>query len=206
VGTTAGAGSGSGVRPATAADLPVLDAMLTRAFQEDPVARYGCPADDLRPWMLERFHAARNRQMLRAGEIWMTPGGESASVWAAPDRWRSSVRDDLAFTRGMLHPRLVRRAPLVGYGLLSVERRHPPRPPHWYLATVGTDPDAQGRGLGTATLMPVLDQCDHDGVAAYLESSKERNVAYYARFGFRVTEEVRLPRGPRVWLLWRDPR
>ena len=41
---------------------------------------------------------------------------------------------------------------------------------------------------------------------AYLESSKERNVAYYARHGFRVREELDLPRGPRVWLMWRDPR
>jgi ribosomal protein S18 acetylase RimI-like enzyme len=184
----------------------VLTRALTRAFQDDPVARYGCPRDELRPWMLERFHAARNRQMLRAGEIWMSPGGESAAVWAAPDRWKGTVRDDLAFSRAMLHPRLLRRAPLVGYGLFGIERRHPPTPPHWYLATLGTDPEAQGRGLGTAVLAPVLEQCDRDGVGAYLESSKERNVDYYARFGFRVTRELRLPRGPRVWLMWRDAR
>jgi ribosomal protein S18 acetylase RimI-like enzyme len=180
--------------------------MLTRAFDDDPVARWACPNDAMRPWMLERFHGARDRQMLRAGEIWMTEGGESAAVWAAPDGWRSSGRDDLAFARSMLHPRLLRRTPLVGYGLFGLERRHPPRPPHWYLATVGTDPDAQGRGLGSAVLAPVLEECDRDGVGAFLESSKERNVDYYARFGFRVTEEVRLPRGPRVWPMWRDPR
>ncbi len=203
---TAGRGAEAGVRRAGAADLPALARMLTRAFDDDPVARYGCPRDDLRPWMLERFHLARNRQMLRAGEIWMTPDGESAAVWAAPDQWRPTVRDDLAFSRAQLHPRLIRRAPLVGWGLYGVERRHPPRPPHWYLATLGTDPDAQGRGLGTAVLAPVLEECDRDGVAAYLESSKERNIDYYVRFGFRVTEEVKLPRGPRVWLMWRDPR
>jgi ribosomal protein S18 acetylase RimI-like enzyme len=106
----------------------------------------------------------------------------------------------------MLHPRLLRRAPLVGYALLGLERRHPPKPPHWYLATLGTDPAAQGRGLGTAVLAPVLEECDRDGVGAYLESSNESNLDYYSRFGFRVTEEVRLPRGPRVWLMWRDPR
>lgn len=180
--------------------------MLTRAFADDPVARWSCPREELRPWMLERFHAARNRQMLRAGEIWMTAGGESAAVWAAPDRWRSSPADDLRFSRAMLRPALLRRAPLVAYGLLGLERRHPPRPPHWYLATLGTDPAAQGRGLGTAVLDPVLAECDRDGVGAYLESSKERNLDYYARFGFRVTEEVRLPRGPRTWLMWRDAR
>jgi ribosomal protein S18 acetylase RimI-like enzyme len=204
--SASGEGTGAAVRRAGPADLPALNGMLTRAFQDDPVARYGSPRDAMRPWMLERFHAARNRQMLRAGEIWMTRGGESAAVWAAPDGWRSSLADDLAFTKAMLHPRLLRRAPLVGYGLLGLEKHHPPVPPHWYLATLGTEPDAQGRGLGTAVLAPVLEGCDRDGVAAYLESSAERNVDYYARFGFRVSEVLRLPRGPRVWAMWRDPR
>ena len=202
----AGGGGPAGVRRAGAADLPALTGMLVRAFDDDPVARYGCPREGLRPWVLERFHAARNRQMLREGEIWMSAGGESAAVWAAPDRWRSGVRDDLALSRAMLHPRLLRRAPLVGWGLLGIERRHPPVPPHWYLATLGTDPAAQGRGLGTAVLAPVLEGCDRDGIGAYLESSKESNLDYYSRFGFRVTEEMRLPRGPRVWLMWREAR
>jgi ribosomal protein S18 acetylase RimI-like enzyme len=180
--------------------------MLTRAFDDDPVARWACPREEMRPWMLERFHLARNRQMLRAGEVWMSAGGESAALWAAPGQSKSTVRDDLAFSRAMLHPRLMRRAPLVGYGLLGLEGHHPPAPPHWYLATLGTEPAVQGRGIGTAVLMPVLEECDRDGVGAYLESSKERNVDYYARFGFRVTRELRLPRGPRVWLMWRDAR
>jgi GNAT superfamily N-acetyltransferase len=203
---TAGGGAEAAVRRAGVADLPALTRMLTRAFDDDPVARFACPHDDLRPWMLERFHGARDRQMLRAGEIWMTAGGESAAVWASPDNWRSSIGDDLAFARAMLHPRLIHRTPLVGYALFGLERRHPPTPPHWYLSTLGTEPALQGCGLGTAALAPVLEECDRDGIGAYLESSKESNLDYYARFGFRVTEEVRLPRGPRVWLMWRDAR
>ena len=71
---------------------------------------------------------------------------------------------------------------------------------------LGTDPAAQGRGLGSAVLRPVLEQCDRDGVGAFLESSKERNIDFYARHGFRVTSEIRLPRGPLMWQMWRDPR
>jgi ribosomal protein S18 acetylase RimI-like enzyme len=87
-----------------------------------------------------------------------------------------------------------------------MERAHPRSPPHWYLAVLGTEPELQGRGLGSAVLAPVLEQADRDGVAAYLESSKESNIAFYARHGFRVSGEVRLPRGPKLWPMWRDPR
>jgi hypothetical protein len=52
----------------------------------------------------------------------------------------------------------------------------------------------------------VLEECDRDGIGAYLESSKESNIDYYARFGFRVTGTIRLPRGPLFWPMWRDPR
>jgi hypothetical protein len=55
-------------------------------------------------------------------------------------------------------------------------------------------------------LGPVLEQCDADGVGAYLESSKERNIDFYARHGFRVTGEIQLLRGPTMWKMWRDPR
>jgi hypothetical protein len=52
----------------------------------------------------------------------------------------------------------------------------------------------------------VLDQCDSDQVGAYLESSKERNIDFYARHGFRVLGEIELLRGPKMWKMWRDPR
>jgi len=180
--------------------------MLARAFDDDPVTAWCSPRETPRKRMLERFHAARMRHYLPHGDVWMTDGGESAAVWAPPNAWKTSARQDLELTACMLSPRLFWRAPLVGRGLLGAERMHPRKPPHWYLATLGTDPVAQGRGLGTRVLEPVLARCDQDGVGAYLESSKERNVDYYARFGFRTTEVLDLPRGPRMWLMWREPR
>lgn len=179
--------------------------MLARAFDDDPVATWSCPRDTVRPWMLERFHAARLAHLLPHEEVWVAPDNRSAALWAPPKRWKTTPREDLQISRCMLHPRLLWRAPMVGFGMHGIERKHPPHPPHWYLATLGTDPAAQGRGLGTAVLRPVLERCDSEGLGAYLESSKESNLDYYARFGFRAEEPLRLPRGPLVWPMWREP-
>jgi ribosomal protein S18 acetylase RimI-like enzyme len=180
--------------------------MLARAFMDDPVANWACAVAGLRPRVLERFHGARLRHLLGHEEVWTTDTLASAALWAPPDEWKTTVRQDLELARCVLYPRLLPRVPFVVAGLLRLESVHPrDRPPHWYLAVLGTDPSSQGQGLASAVLAGVLSQCDADGVAAYLESSNERNIAFYARHGFRVIDELHLPRGPTMWLMWRDP-
>jgi ribosomal protein S18 acetylase RimI-like enzyme len=194
------------VRRATPADVPALGQMLARAFLEDPIALWACKPDSLRSGMLERFHRTRLRQLLAHEEVWTTDDLTSAALWAPPKRWRTTPRQDVALAGCLLRPRLLARMPLIAAGLLGIEHRHPSRPSHWYLAVLGTDPDAQGQGLGSAVLRPALEQCDADQISAYLESSKERNIDFYARHGFRVIKELRLPRGPTIWPMWREPR
>jgi ribosomal protein S18 acetylase RimI-like enzyme len=197
----------SSIRRASSADAPALTRTLARAFIDDPVARWACPPDALRPAVLERFHGARLRHLLDHEEVWTTDSLRSAALWAPPNHWKTTLREDLQLARCVLFPRLLLRFPLVVTGLLRVESSHPrERPPHWYLAVLGTEPAAQGQGLASAVLQGVLDQCDADGVGAYLESSNERNIDFYARHGFRVTGELRLPRGPLMWPMWRDPQ
>ena len=95
---------------------------------------------------------------------------------------------------------------MKGFRLLQeVDRRHP-KDPLLYLGLLATDPTVQGLGLGTALLAPVLKQCDEEGIFAYLETQKESNVSWYARSGFAVTDEVRLPGTPTIWCLRREPR
>jgi ribosomal protein S18 acetylase RimI-like enzyme len=200
------ASSVAAARRAEASELPALARMLARAFLEDPVASWACRPDSLRPRILERLFGMRLHDLHAHGEIWTTEGLESVAVWAPPERWHTTARQDMAYATTLLRPRLLLRMPMVVTGLLRVQSLHPEEPPHWYLAILGTDPGAQGRGLGSAMMGPVLEQCDRDGVGAYLESSKEQNIAFYARHGFRVTAERRLPRGPRLWPMWRDPR
>jgi GNAT superfamily N-acetyltransferase len=194
------------VRRATFADVPALARMLARAFLDDPVASWAWRPDRLRLGALERFQAVRLRQLLAGEEVWTNDELTCAALWAPPGRWHSSLRETAELVPSFLHPRLLMRMPMVALGWEKLERAHPHKPPHLYLALLGTEPEAQGRGLGSAVLAPVLEQCDSDGVGAYLESSKKRNIDFYARHGFRVLDEIHLLRGPTMWKMWRDPR
>ena len=184
-------------------DVDVLSGVLARAFRDDPVMSWVFPREATRVAWNRSFFRFRLRWMLRQEEVWTTDDGAGAALWAAPERWRLTPRETLGLAR--FFPATGRHTGRVLRGLSLIEARHP-ETPHWYLAVLGTDPSRQGEGIGSRLLAPVLDGCDADEVPAYLESSKERNIAFYARHGFRVTEEVQLPGGPPVWLMWRDPR
>ncbi|MDX6642727.1 MAG: hypothetical protein QOD76_689 [Solirubrobacteraceae bacterium] len=191
------------MRKAQPDDAPALGRMLARAFDDDPVMRWMFPRDDRRPQALGRFFSIRARQMIGQEQIYTTDDLAGAALWALPDRWHVDARDVLGLSPTL--PAIGWRIGRVLRGLSLIEQRHPDAPPHFYLATLGTDPAHQSEGIGSALIAPVLQLCDQDGLGAYLESSKERNIAFYARHGFRVREEVRMPHGPPVWLMWREP-
>jgi ribosomal protein S18 acetylase RimI-like enzyme len=192
-------------RRATVADVPTLTRLLARAYDDDPVAVWSCRSDALRPKMLEGLYRARLLQVLAHQEVWATAELSSVAVWMPPGDSARTPAQELARVRCLLHPRLMARLPLLAIGAMTMRRAHPSKRSHWYLSLLGTDPEARGRGLGSAVLQPVLERCDAEGVGVYLETSKERNIHFYARCGFRVTGELRLPRGPRMWLMWREP-
>ncbi len=194
----------SEIRKATADDIPAMSQMLARAFHEDPIVNFVFQDELSRPKYTRRFFAGRARVLIGQREIYVVENAAAAAMWARPDEWRDPPLRALK-ELAILFPGVGRRVPSVIRGLVQVESRHP-KAPHWYLAVLGTDPSRQGEGLATALLRKVLDDCDRDEVPAYLETGTERNVAFYTRHGFKVTEELHLPKGPPVWLMWREPR
>jgi len=184
-------------------DVPALSTALAAAFDDDPVIGWVFPDARRRPRFARRLFALRLRHVLGQRETY-TVDNRGGALWAVPGQWKVSAGQQLDMLVRLAGGLGLRAARILG-GLHDVERRHPGEP-HYYLAVLGVEPESQGRGLGTALMGSVLRGCDADGVPAYLESSKERNVDYYSRHGFRVTEELRLPEGPPVWLMWREPR
>ena len=176
--------------------------VLARAFYDDPVMCWVFPRERMRHELAERLWTIRLRYTAPQDQVYVTDDLSGAAIWTLPDRWHVGWRETGEMARLMLNYRL----PILFAGLQRIEKSHPHEPHSFYLAVLGTDPPHQGKSVGSALMQPVLELCERDGVPAYLESSKERNIDFYARHGFRVMRELRLPDGPPVWPMWRDPR
>ena len=194
------------VHVATRSEAPAMAAALGRAFFDDPVMSYLLRDDTSRTGRLEKmFSAFLYGHYLKGGATFTDAANAGASMGAAPGHAILSPLEIIGQGHRMLGAFGV-AVPRALRALSAVEKVHP-KEPHWYLGVLGTDPSAQGKGVGGALLQPILDRCDAEGLPAYLESSKDRNVPYYERFGFRVTGEIHMAHGgPTVWPMWRDPQ
>src|SRR4051794_20619526 len=195
----------TGVRKATTADLSTMSESLAKAFADDPVMLHILPPRPGQEKKLRGLMRIEAISGLRHESVWCTEDGQATAIWKPPNKWKIGGMELLRqapATIAILRSRLPRALSVLN----AVEKKHPEHPPHWHLAVLGTEPDGQGKGKGSAVLQPVLERCDREGEAAYLESSKERNVPFYERHGFRVTEELSLAGGPTLWLMWRDPQ
>jgi GNAT superfamily N-acetyltransferase len=194
------------IKPVAADDLAAVADLLVRAFDDDPLSTFIFGGDRRRRWGLHSFFTAQIRhQYLPLGQVFTTQELGGVAVWAPPSRQRHPVKElvemlpTVPFLVGKNMGRALR---LLG----EIDALHP-REPHWYLATLGTDPRFQGTGVGSALLSSMLARVDEEGMPAYLESSKARNVPLYARYGFEVIEEFHSKVGsPPMWRMWREPR
>ena len=64
----------------------------------------------------------------------------------------------------------------------------------WYLYNLSVKKDAQGKGIASKLLRPMLQFCDDERMVAYLETNKQSNVGLYNHYGFELKKEECIPK------------
>lgn len=194
------------VRKVSFDDVPCLAVVLGRAFDSDPPMRWFLRDDERRvelarqmfDVMLRTVHVSRDA-------CYTTEDVAGGALWVPPGRWALGFLQQLRLLPGMIRV-FGRDLPRAQRGLAVMDSGHPRRP-HWYLDSLGVEPESQGRGIGSALMRPVLERCDRDRMPAYLNAGSPRSRDLYMRHAFQVTEEFRLPeQGPPLWRMWREPQ
>ena len=196
------------VRRVGADEVAAAGETIARAFQDDPGLSWAAPVAARRHRFGPRYFALLIRKIyMPKGHVYTTDDGGAVAMWAPPGEWKTSNTQALP-----LFPVMLRTAgstlPRAMSMLAMMEKRHAQQEePHWYLPFIGTRPELQGKGHGTALLADMLGRADDEGVPAYLEASSVKNQALYHRHGFEPLGELHWPKGgPPWWPMWRAPR
>jgi GNAT superfamily N-acetyltransferase len=193
------------IRKMTVEDCPQVARVQARAFFDDPLQSWALPDASTRLSILERvFELLSRYSSVPRGESYTDTTLACAAFWVPPGPFELD------------HEAAIAMAPILDLlgdanerfrAAEDTMRASRPTELHFYLQGLGTDPPRQGEGLASAAMHPVLARCDAEGIPAYLESTKERNVGFYERHGFAVRGCEQIPLGgPPLWLMWREPR
>ena len=175
---------------------------LERAFASDPMFTWMFPDPSQRSRSLRMFLRVPLQYGLRYGHVTVSNGGMAVAIWLPPGR---AITVGGMIRCGMLSvPFNVGFRPFVRFvGADDVmgkfHKRFVPEP-HWYLLIVGVDPDLQGRGLGSALVKEGLAKADESNCPCYLDTSEERNLAFYQREGFAVVGSASTGQGRTTWM------
>jgi ribosomal protein S18 acetylase RimI-like enzyme len=166
---------------------------LAEAFWDDPLMHIVAPDEKRRigvgPWFFEtlikyglRYHGeVSGNQDASAAAIWFPPGHTHLSplgmlrVGMAAVPFKAGINGMMRFFKATSVTEKIHKA-VDG--------------PHWYLAAIGTRPDLQGTGLGSALVELSTAQADASRIPCYLETATESNVAFYQKRGFEVTGQA----------------
>jgi GNAT superfamily N-acetyltransferase len=192
-------------------DASAAGAVLARSHADYPSFSHIFPEPARRARAMEAMFTGVARDAARLGSAYAAVSDDGrvigVAIWLAPGRFPWSSRRQLRGAGWMLKVLLAAPGSFRAFMRAGDGARLHPAYPHWYLETMGVDPDTQRMGLGGRLLKPVLEIADRDRVHCYLETAKRENVEYYARHGFAVehTALQLVPDGPAHVAMRRRP-
>lgn len=198
------ASSGIEIVPATSADTVLVAGVIAAAFHDLEAARWQIPDEQLRRAVFPAMFEDYVRHALDFGSVELTADMTGAAVWTVET---GSPKPAPQQPSGRLASALGGAVENVHVFDLALHEREPVGTPFEKLALLAVRPGCQSQGLGSALLAYHLAGLDRRLRPAYLEASSNRSRDLYEHFGFRDHgEPIKLPRGPLMYPMWREPR
>ncbi len=172
--------------------------ILVRAFRDYPLLQDSFSDELQRRRVAPYFFRYSLYYGIKYGETYATtPNLEGVAVWIPSDNF------PVTFWRAV---RSVPLSVILGFGRKGggrmkypgeyIDAMHKRLAPfkHWFLQTIGVDPQFQGKGYAGKLLRPMFARMDKEGLPCYLETLDEQNIQLYEHFGFKVVEKAIIPK------------
>lgn len=179
----------SGMIKANYYDKDLIVDILVKSFADNKSVNYIVKQDAKKSERLKRLMGYSFDVCYLYGEIFLSEDKKGCALMLLPDKKKTSLRSI------GLGARLV----LSVIGLLNIKKalsrksrinKIHPKTPFYYLWFIGVEPSKQNNGIGTKLLREVVHQGISQGRPIYLETSTEKNVPWYEKFGFATYSKL----------------
>lgn len=190
----------NGYMIATGQNIHKAVSVLAEAFKDDPLNNFVSPKSAY-PEFTFRVMAPI---FLHDGFVLLAKESKGAALWLPP---KVKLASPVSFSI-MMESLFSFGIGSIYRGLLAMhimEKYHVPED-HYYLYAIGTLDEYRNQGVATSLIQPMIERSEKDHLPIYLENTREENLSFYQRHGFKVSHEYQVGKsGPVIWGMVRDP-
>jgi Acetyltransferase (GNAT) family len=159
--------------------------ILTQSFEDNRSVNYIVKQDRKRKQRIQSLMSYSFDTCQLFGDVFFSEDKKACALLVYPDKKKSSLKSvwldiKLAFSCigvSNLGKALNRES--------TIKRGHP-KAMLSYLWFIGVKPSEQGEGSGSKLLSELIEKCKSEGRIICLETSTERNLPWYRKFGFTI--------------------
>src|SRR5580704_8706207 len=179
---------GNLMKRATLADVDLIKNILLVSFKNDPHVNF----------LLEESKNERKLDILmdyvvdqtfRQSGIYLSDDNNGVALWDSERNEKMSLHyiwRNLAFLIRIGIKSVIR----IVKSEAHVHKNFRKYPCYYHLYMIGVLPEAQGRGLATALMNPILQTMKEKSIPVFLETANLRNVGIYQKKGFKIFETL----------------
>jgi ribosomal protein S18 acetylase RimI-like enzyme len=179
------------MRKASISDKQKILEILTKSFDDNKSVNYVVKQDQKRVDRITKLMDYSFNVCNEFGEVWISKDQQACALILFPDQKRSSFRTLLWDLKLALSVIGLDRVSAVLKREAMIKSNHP-KEPIAYLWFIGVNPQLQGKGVGSAFIQEVIKECERKKRPIYLETSMEKNLPFYKKFGFEIFRSLKL--------------
>lgn len=178
------------LRLAERKDKHIIMSIITKSFISDPGLK----------WMLE---LSKNKKKLSVvldflveetfnkGHIYITTDNMGVAMWHTEKKEKISLDFLKRNCRMLFKLNIQSIIRLIKFQNIT-HNKFPKSQSYCYLANIAVLPEAQGKGVASKLLNPVITECKNNNIPIFLETANTNNVQIYERKGFVISDIVKL--------------
>ncbi len=179
------------MRKATIMDKSHVIQILAKSFSDNKSVNYVVKQDQRREERIKVLMEYSFDVCHAFGEVWMSDDDQACALILFPDKKRTSIRTILWDVKLALSGIGIDRVITVLKRETMIKSNHP-KEPFAYLWFIGVNPEEQNKGIGSSFIQEVIQECERKNRPIYLETSTQKNIPFYQKFGFEIFQSLNL--------------